>query len=95
MIVLYHFKKDGSDKIWGWTKTTDGALSFWGRTRGSLSFKHYERVWDAEDQADKKRRKGYELVSNYNQEVGPEVLDLLPEDWKGQFMIAKLGQTKF
>ena len=95
MITLYHFKEGASDKIWGWTDTTDGALSFWGRTRGSLSFKYYDRVWDAEDQADKKRRKGYKLVSNYNQEVGPEVTDLLPEDWKGQFMIAKLGQTKF
>jgi predicted DNA-binding WGR domain protein len=87
MIALYHFKDDKSDKIWGWTNTDDGAISFWGRTRGSLSFKHYDSVLDAEDQAYKKQRKGYRYVA--------DKLDLLPEDWKGQFMIAKLGQTKF
>jgi len=86
MIALYHFKDGTSDKIWGWTKTEDGALSFWGRTRGSLSFKHYTSVWLAEDQAYKKQRKGYRPVKD---------MDLMPEDWKGQFMIAKLGQTKF
>jgi hypothetical protein len=86
MIALYHYKEGASDKIWGWTKTDDGALSFWGRTRGSLSFKHYDSVWDAEDQAYKKQRKGYKVADN---------MDLLPADWKGQFMIAKLGQTKF
>ena len=86
MIALYHFKDGTSDKIWGWTKTEDGALSFWGRTRGSLSFKHYTSVWLAGDQAYKKQRKGYRLVKD---------MDLMPEDWKGQFMIAKLGQTKF
>ena len=103
MIQLYHFKKDGSDKIWGWTKTFDGALSFWGRTRGSLSFKHHKHVWEVEDRATEKHYKGYKLVSNYLQEagpngvwtIGPDALELLPKDWKAQFMIAKLGQTKF
>lgn len=95
MIELYHFKDGSSDKIWGWTKIDNGAVSFWGRTKGSLSFKHYNSVWDAEDQAHKKKRKGYKQVSNYNQETGPEVLGLLPEDFKGQLMLAKLGMTKF
>lgn len=91
MIQVYHFKDGTSDKIWGWTKVDDGAVSFWGRTRGSLSFKHYSNVWDAEDQAHKKRRKGYvkvEVITN-------EASTLLPEDFKGQLMLAKLGMTKF
>ena len=87
MIALYHFKDGTSDKVWGWTKTDDGALSFWGRTRGSLSFKHYASVWDAEDQGRKKERKGYNLVRNTE--------GLLPEDFVGQLMLAKLGQVKF
>ena len=99
MIALYHFKDGTSDKIWGWTKTDDGALSFWGRAKGSLSFKHYDRVWDAEDQADKKQRKGYEYVSRNNRDLEPELTskanDLLPDDFKGQLMLAKLGQIKF
>ena len=95
MIALYHFKDGNSDKIWGWTKTDSGALSFWGRTKGSLSFKHYDRVWDVEDAAHKKNSKGYEYVSHYNSELGPRALALLPEDFAGQLMLAKLGQTKF
>lgn len=95
MITLYHFKEGGSDKIWGWTKTDEGALSFWGRTKGSLSFKHYNRVWDAEDQAHKKERKGYEFVGHYNGTDGTRAEALLPQDFKGQLMLAKLGQTKF
>ncbi len=87
MMELYHFQEGASDKIWGWTTTEDGALSFWGRTRGSLSFKRYASVTDAEDQAYKKQRKGYRYAGNKE--------DLLPADWKGQFMLAKLGQTKF
>lgn len=95
MIALYHFKDGTSDKIWGWTKTDEGALSFWGRAKGSLSFKHYDRVWDVEDAAHKKQRKGYEYVSHYNSELGPRAQALLPDDFKGQLMLAKLGQTKF
>ena len=103
MMVLYHFKESGSDKIWGWIKTFDGALSFWGRTRGSLTFKHYDRLWAAEDQATKKHIKGYRLVTNYKKEVGPEgiwtispdALELLPEDWIDIYILAKLGMTKF
>ena len=103
MITLYHFKEGKSDKIWGWIKTFNGALSFWGRTRGSLSFKHYDHIWDAEDQATKKQLKGYKLVTNYKKEVGPdgkwtispEALELLPKDWNNYLMLAKLGQTKF
>lgn len=95
MLALYHYKDGSSDKIWGWVKTDDGALSFWGRTKGSLSFKHYDRVWDVEDAAHKKNSKGYEYVSHYGEELGPKALALLPEDFKGQLMLAKLGQVKF
>jgi hypothetical protein len=95
MIALYHFKDGNSDKIWGWSKVDDGAVSFWGRTKGSLSFKHYSSVWDVEDAAYKKYRKGYKQVSKHTQETGPEVQALLPDDFSGQLMLAKLGMTKF
>ncbi len=103
MIVLYHFKDGKSDKIWGWIKTSFGVLSFWGRTRGTLSFKRHEHLWDAEDQATKKHYKGYKLVTDYRNEIGsdgswtisPNALALLPEDWKNQLALANLGQTKF
>lgn len=95
MIALYHYKDDKSDKIWGWAKTEEGALSFWGRTRGSLSFKHYNRVWDAEDQAYKKESKGYQYVNRGSLDLSPQAAELLPADFKGQLMLAKLGQTKF
>ena len=91
MIHLYHFKEGASDKIWGWTNTHDGALSFWGRTRGSLSFKHYNSTLDAEDQAYKKQRKGYQPVHWVTNEMDA----LLPVDFKGQLSLAKLGMTKF
>ena len=94
-MIILHCKQGTSDKIWGWTKTDEGALSFWGRVKGSLSFKHYDRVWDVEDAAHKKENKGYEYVSHYNSELGPKGQALLPDDFKGQLMLAKLGQTKF
>jgi hypothetical protein len=95
MIALYHFKDGASDKIWGWTKTDEGALSFWGRTRGSLSFKRYDSVWAAEDQAYKKESKGYRYVNRGNLDLGPQAAELLPTDFTGQLMLAKLGQVKF
>ena len=89
MIALYHFKDDSSDKIWGWTKTDDGALSFWGRTRGSLAFKHYNYDVLANQQARKKQNKGYKLVNK------SAITSLLPDDFDGQLMLAKLGMVKF
>jgi hypothetical protein len=89
MISLYHFKEGTSDKIWGWTKTDDGALSFWGRTQGSLSFKRYAYINDAAQQAEKKNKKGYRQVTEKDHDK------LLPEDFVGQLMLAKLGQIKF
>lgn len=95
MITLYHFKEGASDKIWGWFNNDRTAISFWGRTGGTLSFKTHDTVWDAENTAEKKERKGYRFIAHFGDEAGPRALSLLPKDYKGQFMIAKLGQTKF
>ncbi|CAB4241644.1 hypothetical protein UFOVP71_182 [uncultured Caudovirales phage] len=86
---LYHYQDDSSDKIWGWVNTGDGALSFWGRSRGSLAFKHYNYEYDAVQQARKKNNKGYREVTTEDHDR------LLPEDFTGQLMLAKLGQVKF
>ena len=86
---LYHYQDSGSDKIWGWVATEEGALSFWGRTRGSLAFKRYNYQYDAVQQAHKKNKKGYREVTKGDHER------LLPEDFMGQLMLAKLGQVKF
>lgn len=89
MISLYHFKEGSSDKIWGWTKTDDGAISFWGRTRGTLAFKVYHSVYEVTKVERSKRDKGYRFIS------GDPVENLLPEDFEGQLLLAKLGQVKF
>jgi hypothetical protein len=89
MISLYHFKEGSSDKIWGWTKTEDGAISFWGRTRGTLAFKVYHSVYEVTKVERSKRDKGYRFIS------GDPVDHLLPEDFEGQLLLAKLGQVKF
>jgi len=67
MMNLYHYQDAGSDKIWGWVATEDGALSFWGRTRGSLAFKRYNYEYDAVQQARKKNDKGYREVTKADQ----------------------------
>jgi hypothetical protein len=87
---LYHFNKDSSDKIWGWIKTDDGALSFWGRTKGTLAFKVYSSVYEVTKVERSKRDKGYKFVGNDANDT-----TVLPDDFKGQFLLAKLGQVKF
>jgi hypothetical protein len=87
MISVYHYKQDGSDKIWGWSKTDEGALSFWGRTKGTLAFKAYGSVYEVTKVERTKRDKGYRFVG--------EDSNVLPDDFQGQLMLAKLGQVKF
>lgn len=87
MISVYHYKEGGSDKIWGWSKTDDGALSFWGRTKGTLAFKAYGSVYEVTKVERTKRDKGYRFAG--------EDSSVLPDDFQGQLMLAKLGQVKF
>lgn len=76
------------DKIWGWIKTSDGPLSFWGRRQGTLAFKRYDSEWTIETQARTKRKKYLG--------VDPERWStVLPEDFEGQVMLAVLGQAKY
>jgi hypothetical protein len=89
MISLYHFNEGTSDKIWGWTKTEDGAISFWGRVRGTLAFKIYHSVYEVTKVERSKRDKGYRFIN------GDRSKDLLPDDFEGQLLLAKLGQVKF
>lgn len=89
LLFLGHCYEPGKhDKIWGLIQEGDGALSFWGRRGGSLSFKRYQYRGDAVSQSWVKGKK-------YHQ-VGPENWSrLLPADFEGQVMLAKLGQVKF
>lgn len=84
MIVL-HFKEGSSDKIWGWVDNEHGALSFWGRTKGSLAFKKYTSQYDVRKVERTKRDKGYAYTTS----------NVLPDDFEGQLLLAKLGQVKF
>lgn len=89
LLFLGHCYEEGRhDKIWGLVQEGDGALSFWGRRGGSLSFKRYSRLDEAYDQSRTKARKYVEQ--------GPESWPrLLPADFEGQVMLARLGQIKF
>lgn len=91
MISLYHYKEGSSDKIWGWLKTEDGALSFWGRSKGTLAFKVYRSVYEVTKVERTKRDKGYRFVSSDSDTSN----DILPDDFDGQLLLAKLGQVKF
>lgn len=60
-----------SDKIWGWVKAGDNLFCFWGKRqvvdsdglvggkRPSLQFKMHQEVYDLENLAIQKRKKGY------------------------------------
>ena len=91
MIHVYHYNDSKSDKIWGFADAEDCKISFWGRARGSLSFKRYETSWDGDvfNDAEKKQRKGYCAVDD------AQHAKVLPTDFLGQLMLAKLGMAKF
>lgn len=91
MISLYHYKEGSSDKIWGWLKTEEGALSFWGRSKGTLAFKVYGSVYEVTKVERTKRDKGYRFVSSNSDASN----NILPDDFDGQLLLAKLGQVKF
>lgn len=84
-VALLHNHQDGHDKIWGAIHGNQCVLSFWGKRGAKLAFKEYATAWEAEDQAYKKMRKGY-------QRAEPGVL---PDDFDAQLMMATLGMVKF
>ncbi len=89
IMFLGHCYEEGRhDKIWGLIEEDNGALSFWGRRCGSLSFKRYVSRHDALDQS-------YTKMKKYIAKGPEEWSKLLPEDFEGQVMLAKLGQIKF
>jgi len=84
-VALLHNYRDGHDKIWGAIEGNQCVLSFWGKRGAKLAFKEYAYTWQAEEQAHKKLRKGYERAR----------ADILPEDFDAQLMMATLGMVKF
>ncbi|MFN7318000.1 MAG: hypothetical protein ACK5S6_00690 [bacterium] len=89
LLILGHCYEPGKhDKIWGLVQEGDGALSFWGRRGGSLSFKRYLAKSQAMETWRTKAKK-YDMV------VTEHWSRLLPEDFDGQVLLAKLGQIKF
>jgi hypothetical protein len=89
LLLLGHcYEPDHHDKIWGLIEEKESVLSFWGRRGGSMSFKRYAFRHEAMNTWRSKTKK-YNLV-------GPESWPkLLPADFEGQVMLAKLGQIKF
>lgn len=89
MITLYHFKDKASDKIWGWTKVTEGgAVCFYGRRKGTLNFIHHADEYSASKVAQTKLNKGYRCIDMDQKE------HYLPNDFEGQLMLALLGQVR-
>jgi hypothetical protein len=87
-MILLHCNKGKSDKIWGWTETADGAVSFWGRRKAkTLSFMRYDNKYLVKEVARQKYLKGYDMAE------GPQE-DYLPEDFQGQMMLATLGMVR-
>jgi hypothetical protein len=84
-VALLHNYQDGHDKIWGAIEGNQCVLSFWGKRGSRLAFKEYAYTWQAEEQAHKKLRKGYERARQ----------DILPADFDAQLMMATLGMVKF
>ena len=91
ILFLGHCYEPGKhDKIWGYIADGDrGALTFWGRRRGTLSFKHYPYISDAVAQCWTKSKKYLQVAKNLAHS------EYLPEDFEGQVMLARLGQIKF
>lgn len=85
LLALLHNQENGADKIWGSIQDNQCVLSFWGRRGGRLAFKEYATWYEADMQAEKKLRKGYRDAS----------LDVLPEDFNAQLMMATLGMVRF
>lgn len=89
-----HYKEGSHDKIWGYLNESDDSfLSFWGRSNGTMSFKrHSEKYYDRYQlvkKSEEKERKGYREC--YKDEYNL----VLPSDFEGQVLLARLGQIKF
>jgi hypothetical protein len=88
-MVILHCKQGTSDKIWGWSKVTEGgAVCFWGRRKGTLNFIHHADVYNASKVARTKLEKGYDHINMTRKD------EYLPEDFEGQLMLALLGQVR-
>ena len=89
ILFLGHcYQPNKHDKIWGVISSGDGALTFWGRRAGTLSFKQFGSVQEAMFQSLVKAR-------TYVRQNPRNWNDLLPEDFDGQVLLARLGQVKF
>jgi len=88
-MIILHCNKGTSDKIWGWTKVTEGgAVCFYGRRKGTLNFIHHADEYNASKVARTKFDKGYHSIDMARK------AEYLPEDFQGQLMLALLGQVR-
>ena len=88
-MIILHCKQGTSDKIWGWSKVTEGgAVCFWGRRKGTLNFIYHADEYNASKVARTKFDKGYHSI-NMDQKA-----EYLPDDFQGQLMLAMLGQVR-
>jgi len=82
------FKEDKNDKIWGYLVHNGTILSFWGRRKGSMSYKQYETEYDARTQSYKKQREYRPIDINNSAKY-------LPDDFESGLLMAILGNVKF
>lgn len=83
------FEQDKHDKIWGYLAHNGTILSFWGRRKGSMSYKQYEYESDAREQSRKKQNKEYRSVTLTKSAL------YLPDDFESGLLMAILGNVKF
>jgi len=94
IFALGHCYEPGRhDKIWGILHAKNdsygaGALVFWGRANGTLTFKRHSSFHDALLVWATKQRKGYQQLGTDRWAA------VLPEDFQGQVMLAQLGQVR-
>ena len=84
---VLHRKNEKSDKIWGYVLHMDAYLVFYGRANGTMSFIEHDNVsvFKMEKMARAKETKGYKHLYD------SEWASVLPGDFDGQLMLAKLG----
>jgi len=82
------FEEDKHDKIWGYLVHNGTILSFWGRRKGSMSYKQYETEYDARTQSYKKQREYRPIDINKSTQY-------LPDDFESGLLMAILGNVKF
>lgn len=83
------YEHDKHDKIWGYLVHNGTILSFWGRRKGSMSYKQYQYEFEVREHSRKKQNKEYRPI-DINKSA-----QYLPDDFESGLLMAILGNVKF